>query len=129
MPPPGTYDVVKSSRTRYLQDLCGVTNWKIKAIKRKIKVLSQNGGSICSVNMLKAELKFLVQRAVALKEEIQLTNLVSEFHKPKITEATKPGFNSTGKKFYQEVVAIQEAPTFYMAESDWDFGSDKRQVN
>jgi hypothetical protein len=126
VPPPGTYDVYKSSRTRYLRDLSGVTNWKIKYLKAKIKDAAGSGGTKSSVDMMKAELKVLFQRAAAMKEELQLTELVADCQKPKFPEVSKPGFNSTGKKFYQEEVKIQEAPTFYLSESEWDFGSDKR---
>lgn len=127
VPPPGTYNIEKSSRERYLKDLMGVTRYKIKILKQKLN--SATGGETkSSTDMIKAELNVLKQRLRAVREEIELTVLVEDHNKPRTAEAKKTSFNSTDKKFYQKPVKIQESPTFYMSDAEWDFGAATRLI-
>ena len=128
VPPPGAYNVDKSSRERYLRDLVGVTKWKIKNIKHKLRDAEALDVKKVTINITKTELDVLKQRLKALQDELQLISITEHDHKPKFSNATKPAFNSTCRKHWQEPVIIQEAPTFYMSDAEWDFGSDKRCI-
>lgn len=126
VPPPGSYDINKSSRVSYLKNLLGVTQWKLKSLKRKLNEIDHNQKSSQEIKDIQTEIKFLTKRIEALRDEIQLNEAVSSVNTPKFPSPTKPAFNQSSKKPHQEPIKYQEAPTFYKSDSDWDFGSDKR---
>mmetsp|Transcript_1129 Transcript_1129/g.1819 ORF Transcript_1129/g.1819 Transcript_1129/m.1819 type:complete len:469 (+) Transcript_1129:115-1521(+) len=129
VPPPGSYDVEKSSRESYLRNILGVTQWKIKVLKKKVRqaaAMSSTGKISKEERDMQEEIDLLTERLYALKEELLLTTSAASLHASRYPQSKKPAFNSTGRKPHQVPQKIQEAPTFYRSDADWDFGSDKR---
>jgi hypothetical protein len=128
-PPPGTYDIDKNSRENYLQNLLGVTKWKVKLLKAKVKEWKLSPLSEKSTKQLRdmeTEIIFLAKRLKAIKDELAQISEAESAHASRFPHPSKPPFNSSSKKPHQEKIRIQEAPTFYVAEADWDFGSSSR---
>jgi hypothetical protein len=125
VPPPGSYDIDKSTRISFLQNLHGVTRWKLKFLKSKLREVD-SVQTAKERNDLLQEVKFLSKRLEALRQEIDLGELVSSANSSKFPSPTKPAFNATSKKPHQEPPKYQTAPTFYRSSQDWDFGSDSR---
>jgi hypothetical protein len=126
VPPPGTYDINKSSRVDYLRNLQSGTQWKLKLLKSKMQDVDQTQKMSREQRDMVQEIKFLSKRLKALRHEIELSDAVSTANTAKFPSPTKPAFNTTSKKPHQETPKIQTAPTFYRSSQDWDFGSDKR---
>lgn len=126
VPPPGSYDINKSSRLEYLTNLLGVTRWKLKLLKNKLQNVDQTQKLSKDQRDIVQEIKFLSKRVKALRHEIQLNEAVSSANTSKFPTPRKPPFNTTSKKPHQEAIKYQNAPTFYRSAQDWDFGSDKR---
>lgn len=128
VPPPGSYDINKSSRLEYLKNLQGVTQWRLKLLKNKLQEVDQTQKLSQDQKNIVQEVKFLSNRLKALRQEIQLSEAVTTANTRKFPSPRKPAFNTTSKKPHQEITKYQDAPTFYRSSQDWDFGSGSRYV-
>jgi hypothetical protein len=105
--------------------LLGVTRWKLKFLKSKLGEVDTVQTTKERNDMLQ-EVKFLSKRLEALRQEIELNEVVDSSNSSKFPSPTKPAFNASSKKPHQETPKYQDAPTFYRSSQDWDFGSDSR---
>lgn len=106
--------------------LIGNARIELKIINHKLKSPSITGPKL---KKLQEEKEFLRHRISALlqqkvsAESALLDKPPRDFPEPKFVP-----FMSSDRKFYQKPVVFQEAPTFYLSEKNWDFGSSTRYV-
>lgn len=127
-PGPGAYNVLNPTTEAHLKSTLAVTRWKLQVLKEKEK--DKESLPIEKKKAFDREYKEeymplklkikSIKQALAQIEEAKLQ------HKPLFPIAKKPPFTSTSRRWHQEKVCVQEAPTFYRSPSGWDFGSETR---
>lgn len=122
-PSPNAYNINKPSTQDYLKDLLGVSKWKLKKSKRKLRTTEKL--TKFETRTLTDEISLLEKRIKAINRELSLTPPpVSPIKKH------KNPFVMTELKPHQKDIKIDNAPTFYMnEETDWDFGARNRGLN
>lgn len=122
-PSPNAYNINKSSTEDYLKNLLGVSKWKLKKSKRKLKTTEKL--SKFDKKTLTDEINLLEKRIKAINKELA--------HTPKPVSPIKKHKNPfvmTELKPHQKDIKIDETPNFYMnEETDWDFGARNRGLN
>lgn len=121
VPIPGTYNLTKVNTEEQLASAIGVT-------KHNIKILSQqiDSSNPRKQDELRQQLRFMKKRLTSLLQ-LQTTQNQQIEQQNNNSSRRLPPFSSSGKREFQKQDKIQEAPTFYLSEKHWDFGSDKRQ--
>ena len=106
-----------------MKNLLGVSKWKLKTSKRKLKTAVKLTNF--DKRTLTDEINLLEKRIKAINKELSITPPpVSPIKKH------KNPFVMTELKPHQKEVKVDEAPTFYMNEEmDWDFGARNRGLN
>ena len=66
------------------------------------------------------------EKIKSLKLALQNIQNQNKIHQPLVRTPKKIPFGSTEKRWDQIPDKIQEAPTFYTSEAEWDFGTQTR---
>lgn len=125
-PPPTAYSINPDSSEDDIRTAIGVTQWRLRAAKEKLKTVQKLHGFSAADVECERNYKALLARLDALKAMLAKVQESKLNHSRKFAPPRKSAFSSSAKREFQKSLPVQEAPTFYMSEAQWDFGSSTR---
>jgi len=127
-PTPFDYNIENPSTETYLKSKLAVSLHSLQILKDRYK--SKEQLSIEKKKVLEREIQEnyqpLVQKIKSIKLALQNIQNNNKLHRPRHPTPKKISFGSTEKRWDQIPDKIQEAPTFYTSDADWDFGTQSR---